>query len=71
MVKDIHLVKRNQALLGSNLARDSQMQIALNNASEGSGIQAAPLSFHFIVAGAVLFKLFCHALKNPSKIDRA
>jgi len=70
MVKDSHLVKRSQALLGSNLARDNQMQIALNNAAEGSSIQATPLTFH-LIGGAVLFKLFCHALKNPSKIDRA
>jgi len=29
-------VKRRQALLGSNLPRDSRMQVALNNAAEGS-----------------------------------
>ncbi len=34
VVKEAHLVKRNQALLGSNLAMDNQMQIALNNAAE-------------------------------------
>jgi len=35
MIKDDRLVKRSQTLPGSNLARDNQMQIALNNAAEG------------------------------------
>ena len=30
-------VKRRKALLGSNLRRDSWMQVALNNAAEGNG----------------------------------
>ena len=34
-------VKRRQALLGSNLPRDSRMQVALNNAPEGRGFSAA------------------------------
>jgi hypothetical protein len=44
MIKDAHLVKRSQALLGSNLARDSQMQIALNNAADGGGNRVVPIS---------------------------
>jgi len=37
MIKAAQLVKRNQALLGSNLARDNQLEIALNNAVERRG----------------------------------
>ena len=57
MVRDSPLVKRSQALLGSNLARDNQMQIALNNAAEGSGLQAAPLSIH-LIGGALYYSSF-------------
>jgi hypothetical protein len=35
MIKEVHLVKRSQALLGSTLVRENQMQITLNNAEEG------------------------------------
>jgi hypothetical protein len=41
VIKVVHLMKRSRAILGRNSARDNQMQIALNNATLGSGIIAA------------------------------
>ncbi|HKI48137.1 MAG TPA: hypothetical protein VKA69_02350 [Desulfobacteria bacterium] len=51
-------MKRRQALLGSNLPRDSWMQVALNNAPEGSGFRAASLAKIHIQA-------FLLCLKKP------
>jgi hypothetical protein len=41
VIKVVHLMKRSRAILGRNSSRDNQMQIALNNATLGSGIIAA------------------------------
>jgi len=51
-------VKQRQALLGSNLPRDNRMQVALNNAPEGSGFRAASLALINIQA-------FLPCLKKP------
>ena len=53
-------MKRRQALLGSNLSRDSRVQEALNNATEGNSrnILAVPLAF------LALFKPSCLCLKK-------
>jgi hypothetical protein len=61
-------VKRRQALLGSNLPRDSRVQVALNNAHNDRGgvvLIAAPsrvLSYS---------RLPAHALKKPNIIGCA
>lgn len=44
MLKKSCLMKRSQALMGSNLTRDNQMQIALNNAAEERSAIPADLS---------------------------
>ncbi|MCP4354476.1 MAG: hypothetical protein GY793_02350 [Proteobacteria bacterium] len=65
MIKDVHLVKWSQALLGSTLVRDNQMQIALNNAVEGDGLSISFPS-HSIVIGALHYSNFsAYAFKNP------
>jgi hypothetical protein len=60
-----HPVKRGQALWGSNLPRDSRMQVALNNAPERNSerfllFPSSPIS---------LFKPSCPCLKKPNKIS--
>jgi hypothetical protein len=58
MIKGIHLVKRSQALLRSNLTRDNQMQIALNNAAfEGRLLVASLIDNHYS-------RFFAHAFKT-------
>jgi hypothetical protein len=39
-----HLVKRKQALLGSNLPRDNRIQVALNHAAGGDALIVFPTS---------------------------
>jgi hypothetical protein len=57
--------KQSQALLGSNLARDTRVQAALNNAQGGSSAKIQAVSSH----AYSLFKPFCPCLKKPNIID--
>ena len=70
MLKEVYLMKRSQALPGSNLTRDNQMQIALNSAiEEGSAFQ--PISPHLIYQKKASFfyysSFFAHALTGTTK----
>ena len=55
-------------MLGSNLIRDNQQQIALNNVPEGAAICVAHLSLNANIDAFSSF--FAHALKTHI-IDRA
>jgi hypothetical protein len=64
MVQEKYPGKRSQAMLGSTLARDNRMQIALNNAS-GEAACLHVLPFHLRLDPHAIFKLFCPYLKKP------
>ncbi len=61
MIKGIHLVKRSQALLWSNLTRHNQMQILLNNAAFYGRLLLSPvIDNHYS-------SFFAHAFKTHIK----
>ena len=65
--KSYHLIKRSRAILGRNLTRDNQTQMALNNATLGGGYYwAAPLiTKHYS-------RFSAHALKTQyNKVERS